>query len=147
MVKPVFLACALAHCLLASSVVAGTQFYKCNINGATQYQQSPCASNEEAKRPLTVEELNAERQKKLTQEKANPATSKPQARPLELPETVEKVREQPGKQRAAFTCDGRTYCSQMTSCAEANYFLSNCPGVKMDGNHDGVPCQEQWCKR
>jgi len=45
-----------------------------------------------------------------------------------------------------FRCDGRTYCSQMTSCAEANFFLRNCPGVKMDGNNDGVPCEKQWCK-
>lgn len=42
-------------------------------------------------------------------------------------------------------CDGRTHCSQMTSCAEATYFLKNCPGVQMDGNHDGVPCEQQWC--
>ncbi|BBA34734.1 hypothetical protein sS8_2789 [Methylocaldum marinum] len=27
----------------------------------------------------------------------------------------------------------------MTSCEEATYFLQNCPGVKMDGNNDGVP--------
>lgn len=47
---------------------------------------------------------------------------------------------------AAFKCDGRTYCSQMTSCAEATFFLKNCPGTKMDGNHDGVPCEKQWCK-
>ena len=47
---------------------------------------------------------------------------------------------------ATFSCDGRTYCSQMTSCAEATFFLQNCPGVKMDGNHDGVPCERQWCK-
>jgi hypothetical protein len=45
----------------------------------------------------------------------------------------------------AFRCDGRTHCSQMSSCAEATYFLKNCPGVKMDGNHDGVPCEQQWC--
>lgn len=42
-------------------------------------------------------------------------------------------------------CDRRTHCSQMTSCEEAKYFLSNCPGVKMDGNNDGVPCETQWC--
>jgi len=45
----------------------------------------------------------------------------------------------------SFKCDGRTYCSQMTSCAEATYFLKNCPGTKMDGNNDGVPCEKQWC--
>lgn len=47
---------------------------------------------------------------------------------------------------ATFACDGRKYCSQMTSCAEATYFLKNCPGVKMDGNNDGVPCEQQWCR-
>lgn len=46
----------------------------------------------------------------------------------------------------AFRCDGRTHCSQMTSCAEARFFLDNCPGVKMDGNRDGIPCERQWCK-
>jgi len=46
---------------------------------------------------------------------------------------------------APFRCDGRTYCSQMTSCAEAKYFLEHCPNVKMDGDHDGVPCESQWC--
>jgi hypothetical protein len=38
-------------------------------------------------------------------------------------------------------------CQQMTSCAEATYFLNNCPGTKMDGNHDGVPCEQQWCRK
>ncbi|RZJ07960.1 MAG: cold-shock protein [Rubrivivax sp.] len=45
----------------------------------------------------------------------------------------------------AYRCDGRTHCSQMTSCAEATWFINNCPGTKMDGNHDGVPCEQQWC--
>jgi hypothetical protein len=48
--------------------------------------------------------------------------------------------------KSQFRCDGRIYCSQMTSCAEATFFLRNCPGVKMDGNNDGVPCEKQWCK-
>lgn len=47
---------------------------------------------------------------------------------------------------ASFKCDGRTHCSQMTSCEEATFFLRNCPGVKMDGNNDGIPCERQWCK-
>lgn len=45
----------------------------------------------------------------------------------------------------SFRCDGRTHCSQMTSCAEAKFFLNNCPGTRMDGNNDGVPCEQQWC--
>ena len=47
----------------------------------------------------------------------------------------------------AFKCDGRVYCSQMRSCAEATFFLKSCPGVKMDGDGDGVPCETQWCRR
>jgi len=46
--------------------------------------------------------------------------------------------------RGGFACDGRTHCSQMHSCAEAKYFLAHCPGVKMDGNHDGEPCEQQF---
>lgn len=44
-----------------------------------------------------------------------------------------------------FRCDGRLHCSQMTSCEEATWFLKNCPGTKMDGDHDGIPCEEQYC--
>jgi hypothetical protein len=44
-----------------------------------------------------------------------------------------------------FTCDGRQHCSQMTSCEEATYFQKNCPGTKMDGDHDGIPCEQQFC--
>jgi cold shock CspA family protein len=50
------------------------------------------------------------------------------------------------KTDTAFRCDGRQYCSQMTSCAEATFFLRNCPGTKMDGDRDGIPCEEQFCR-
>ena len=40
-----------------------------------------------------------------------------------------------------FVCDGRQHCSQMHSRAEAEYFLRNCPDTKMDGDHDGIPCE------
>ena len=46
---------------------------------------------------------------------------------------------------SSFTCDGRKHCSQMTSCAEATYFVQHCPNTKMDGNNDGIPCEQQWC--
>jgi hypothetical protein len=51
----------------------------------------------------------------------------------------------PSSTQADFSCDGRTHCSQMTSCEEAEYFLQNCPDVEMDGNNDGEPCESQWC--
>ncbi len=43
--------------------------------------------------------------------------------------------------KSRFQCDGRQYCSQMTSRAEAEYFVRNCPNTKMDGDHDGNPCE------
>jgi len=49
------------------------------------------------------------------------------------------------KSQSKFKCDGRKYCSQMRSCAEAKYFIRNCPNTKMDGDGDGVPCEKQHC--
>jgi cold shock CspA family protein len=45
-----------------------------------------------------------------------------------------------------FQCDGRKFCSQMQSCEEATFFLKNCPGTQMDGDNDGVPCEQQLCR-
>ena len=45
----------------------------------------------------------------------------------------------------AFQCDGRKHCSQMSSCSEAKQFLNNCPGMEMDGDNDGIPCEQQLC--
>ncbi|MBL0918975.1 MAG: cold shock domain-containing protein [Hydrogenophaga sp.] len=67
-----------------------------------------------------------------------------QAPPLSSP-TQALAPQAPASAASPFNCDGRTHCSQMTSCQEAKYFLAHCPGVKMDGNNDGVPCEQQWC--
>tara|TARA_R110000737_G_scaffold325569_1_gene338990 strand:+ start:335 stop:898 length:564 start_codon:yes stop_codon:yes gene_type:complete len=40
-----------------------------------------------------------------------------------------------------FSCDGRQHCSQMTSRSEAEYFIKHCPNTKMDGDRDGIPCE------
>jgi cold shock CspA family protein len=40
-----------------------------------------------------------------------------------------------------FECDGRQYCSQMNSRDEALFFIRTCPNTKMDGDHDGNPCE------
>lgn len=46
---------------------------------------------------------------------------------------------------SGYRCEGKQYCSQMTSCKEARFYLKNCPNVQIDGNNDGVPCESQWC--
>ena len=63
-----------------------------------------------------------------------------------IPQASQSVEEQPIESAyRQFECDGRTHCSQMTSCGEAMYFLNNCPNTEMDGNNDGEPCEKQWC--
>ncbi|MGE0387519.1 MAG: cold shock domain-containing protein [Gammaproteobacteria bacterium] len=54
-----------------------------------------------------------------------------------------------GEQRVgvqdAFQCEGKRHCSEMTSCAEATFYLRHCPNTEMDGDGDGTPCESQWC--
>ena len=44
-----------------------------------------------------------------------------------------------------FTCEQKSHCSQMTSCAEAFFYQEQCGASEMDGNHDGIPCEQQHC--
>jgi len=140
------LSAALLLQLSAQPSVAGTQVFKCVINGSVTFQNSPCAAEKPSRHP-TKEELNAERKKRLSEESARAASAPkpttpraPTAPPYESTQTTPAPAREP-----AYRCDGRTYCSQMRSCSEAKFFLANCPGVKMDGNRDGTPCEQQWC--
>lgn len=45
----------------------------------------------------------------------------------------------------AYECDGRQYCREMSTCDEAKWVFENCPNTRMDGDHDGIPC-EDWCE-
>lgn len=65
-----------------------------------------------------------------------------------IPETISyPIQEQSALEQgfsennAQFTCDGRQHCSQMKSRAEAIYFINHCPNTKMDGDNDGIPCE------
>jgi cold shock CspA family protein len=51
----------------------------------------------------------------------------------------------PINEAASYSCSGKTYCSEMSSCAEAKFYQNNCPGTKMDGDGDGIPCERQFC--
>jgi len=54
-------------------------------------------------------------------------------------------RSKPAPSQTQFRCEGKTRCSQMSSCEEAKFYSRNCPGTEMDGDGDGVPCESQWC--
>lgn len=51
---------------------------------------------------------------------------------------------EPPKPTQHFQCQGKIHCSQMTSYEEAEFYLQNCPGTKMDGDNDGIPCEQQF---
>lgn len=106
--------------------------HKCVVGGTVTFQQSPCAAAPGG-REATLAERNAAEKKK--RELASPAVSE------RVP-----TRGSAASAASAFTCDGRTHCSQMTSCAEARFFLATCTGAQMDGDRNGVPCEKQWCR-
>lgn len=122
----------LASLLAAVSTLSAAPLNKCLVNGTVTYQQGPCPSDQVRKAP-TVQELNA-----AERARREVAASAPAIRRAATASSAVNV---------GFTCDGRKYCSQMSSCAEAKYFLAHCAGVKMDGDGDGIPCEKQWCAR
>ena len=138
--RSLFLALAFVTAGATMSEGLAAQAIKCVIDGKVSYQSTPCPTGQ-TRPPPTVEQLNRERQEqRRAASRPNPKTpATVSGASTSLSVTPELS---PGQSR----CDGRKYCSQMTSCPEAKYFLSNCPGVEMDGDHDGIPCEQQWCK-
>ena len=43
---------------------------------------------------------------------------------------------------ASTECGAKRMCTQMTSCAEARFHLSECGLNRLDGDGDGVPCED-----
>jgi endonuclease YncB( thermonuclease family) len=43
---------------------------------------------------------------------------------------------------AAPACGRKRYCKEMTSCAEARFYLEHCNIARLDGDGDGVACED-----
>lgn len=129
---------AFATLFLATGLHAATM-NKCVINGSVSYQQAPCPSTQARKDP-TLDELNAAEKKRRATASATKATAIPAA-----PVSSGELSPPAPTASNSYRCDGRKRCSQMSSCAEAKFFLNNCPGAEMDGDGDGIPCEDQWC--
>lgn len=41
-----------------------------------------------------------------------------------------------------YSCAGKQYCREMTSCEEAKFYLKKCGLKRLDGDSDGVPCEK-----
>ena len=148
--------------VLAQQAQAAAAVYKCVKHREVTYQSEPCPTPIRRTEP-NIKKLNEERMKKLHEtgttgksaKSANDAqfsvkADDTSAAPMQTAKTsVTPTAATPVKTSNAFKCDGRQYCSQMTSCEEAMFFLDNCPGAKMDnhGRGNGIPCEKQWCRR
>jgi hypothetical protein len=40
-----------------------------------------------------------------------------------------------------FSCGTKRKCGEMSSCAEARFYLEECGLTRLDGDGDGVPCE------
>lgn len=50
--------------------------------------------------------------------------------------------EAPAASAVTWSCSPRRLCSQIATCAEAQWYLRQCPwGGRLDGDHDGIPCE------
>ena len=127
--------------LVSVASLAASPVHKCEVDGKVTYQNSPCPSGEQPSRP-THEQIKAEHKKRAALAASAAAASSSKTEPRTKP-AVPTAPPPPAEIKGGFRCDGRVHCSQMTSCAEAKYFLANCPGVKMDGDRNGVPCERQ----
>ena len=48
---------------------------------------------------------------------------------------------------AEYSCDdGKRYCKEMDSCAEAKFYLNQCGVSRLDRDNDGIPC-ESICRK
>lgn len=56
-------------------------------------------------------------------------------------ETLSVANTQADSNPHGFKCDGRVHCTEMSSKAEADWFVANCPGTKMDCDGDGDACE------
>lgn len=128
----------LAACLMALLAVnAQARIYKCkDANGQIRYSDNVCAATG-SDNAATLKKTPSTR----PSEKA--ATAKPP--PPSPPPPAESASSSPRVPPSNYTCQGKTRCTEMTSCEEAVYYLKHCPGVKIDGDNDGTPCEDQWC--
>ena len=113
---------------------------KCVIDGRTTYQTQSCPATGGSKLQT------ADKVARASSEQEQPPQKSAKDIAAKQPPSSNTVTPSVTTLKSQFRCDGRTRCPQMKSCAEATFFLKNCPGVQMDGDHDGIPCEEQWCQ-
>jgi endonuclease YncB( thermonuclease family) len=71
--------------------------------------------------------------------------SAPASSPQPVPAPSRPLSPPQASSGSGMSCGSKRYCSQMTSCAEAQFHFRQCGLARLDGDRDGVPC-EQLCR-
>lgn len=127
--------------------------YKCVVNGKTIYSSSMCADDaqqfsidKDSDWTMKLKARTAPKEDaRLNAIGAPRQANEPEAEPPSRTTAVNRQEAGKSSEAAAFNCDGRNRCSQMTSCEEATFFLENCQNQQTDGDNNGIPCERQWC--
>jgi endonuclease YncB( thermonuclease family) len=69
---------------------------------------------------------------------------RPQPKQAALPRLYEPERRYSAQQGKA--CEAKRYCRQMSSCQEAQFYLNACGVSSLDGDDDGIAC-EDLCRK
>ena len=65
--------------------------------------------------------------------------------PWEWRRNARSAPSQPRQVPAQFNCGSKQYCREMASCEEARFYMYQCGVATMDGDNDGIPC-ENMCR-
>ena len=60
---------------------------------------------------------------------------------IERPQMLASPRRISPAANEGWSCSYRPYCTQISSCAEANYYYRQCGISRLDGDNDGIPCE------
>jgi endonuclease YncB( thermonuclease family) len=108
-----------------------------------QYNRDPAlpaleAEARQARRGLWALPVNERQQPWAWRRGSQPTTDA--APPRSVP-----AQSRPAPAAGAPNCGSKRYCTQMTSCAEAQFYFRQCGLSRLDGDRDGVPC-ERLCR-
>ncbi len=53
----------------------------------------------------------------------------------------EKKTQEKTNKSDSFSCSGKSFCKEMSNCAEARFYLRNCGLKRLDTDNDGIPCE------
>lgn len=135
---------ALSAGIVAVLLLGGAAFAVYKYQEASEITEPQTAPVEASTIPSPLTKKPTPASKKREPRALTPTASSKKSEPEVSEPTVATSTPEP-RVSSPYRCDGRTRCSQMSSCAEATFFLRNCPGTQMDGDNDGVPCEQQWC--